>query len=237
MHAPKKRVLLKLTGAILTDPATGHPSSSLAMHIIDQIKKLSGTHQCGIVIGGGNFFRGKTQGKQLELTSWTGHNIGMLATVMNALILKDLMTQQGINSTILSAIHCPDMAHSISQDEVAQALITQSCIIFAGGTGMPYFTTDTNSVIRSLQMGASELWKCTNVDGIYDSDPAKNPKAQLLPTLTFKQAIDNHLEIMDMTAFTLAQEHKLHIRILNIFKSDSLIHASQDPHFGSLIHP
>lgn len=232
----QKRIVLKLTGTIFTDPTTGSVSNRFIVPLVQQLQQLITTYQIGIVIGGGNFFRGGIHGKKLGLTPWSGHSIGMLATIMNGLILHDLLTQSDITTTLLSAFDCP-VAAPITQESVTKSLASSSCIVFAGGTGIPYFTTDTNAVIRSLQMGATELWKCTMVDGVYDSDPATNPHATLLSSITFKQALEKQLNIMDMTAFTLAQEHSLPIRILNIFKPDSLIHASQDPYYGSFIHP
>lgn len=236
MNAPQK-IVLKLTGSILLDRTSGKLSTIHIAPIIEQIKKLRNTYQIGIVIGGSSFFRGNQQGKALGLTSWAGHTVGMLATVMNGLILKDLMVQANIATTLLSAVDFPNVVSPISQLAVETALSSGNCIIFSGGTGLPYFTTDTNAVIRALQMGASQVWKCTNVDGIYDSDPAINPHAQLLSNLSFKEALEKKLHIMDMTAFTLAQEYNLNIRILNVFKNDSLVNAAQNPNFGSLIHP
>jgi uridylate kinase len=231
------RILLKLTGTILIDKTTGKLNTQTIMHIIDQIKRLSTSYQFGIVIGGGSFFRGSVQGKSLGLTEWTGHSVGMLATVMNGLILRDLMVQQGVATSLLTATECSNVAPIISQQSITTALDAGNCIIFSGGTGVPYFTTDTNAVIRALQMDAFQLWKCTGVDGIYDSDPLTNPHACLLKTISIKQALCNRLNIMDMTALSMAQEHNLSIRILNIFNPDTLMQASQDQKVGSLIHP
>lgn len=234
MDAPE-RILLKLTGSILIDQTTGKLTDQHIQHVVSQIKQLSTTCQFGIVVGGGSFFRGNTQGKTLGLTPWSAHSVGMLATVMNGLILKDLMDQAGIAATLLSAVDCPHVINPITHQALARALECKDCIVFAGGTGLPYFTTDTNAVIRALQMKAHELWKGTNVDGVYDDNPVKNPHAKIVDKISFKQAIAKHLDIMDMTAFAMAQDHHLNIRVLNIFKENALIKASQNKHFGSCI--
>lgn len=232
----RKTVLLKITGEIFCAPDLGCPSSNKINTIARQIKTLSHLYDFGIVIGGGNFFRGNIQGKSLGLSSSVGHQIGMLATMMNGLIVKDLFEQHDIRSTIFCAIPTSEVGIPISNQAIRAAQQRGECLIFTGGTGNPFFTTDTTAVLRALQMNAAEVWKGTTVDGIYCTDPKKNPQANIIKDITFKEALLNNLKIMDATAFTLAQEYNLPIRIFNIFKEDALIKAASDASFGSIMH-
>jgi uridylate kinase len=234
MHS-QQRIILKLSGRIFINNATGLLESTLAESIVDQIKELSRSYQFGIVIGGGNMFRGSQQGKQLGLSPWAAHTCGMLATLINGVALRDMLTKVGVPVTLVSALSCPEVAQAISQQSVEQSLQNGDCIIFAGGTGNPYFTTDTNAVLRAIEMGATEVWKGTSVAGVYDSDPKHNSKATLLKTVTYTQAITNNLGIMDSTAFTLAKEHDLTIRVFDIFEHNALKAVSQDSKFGTII--
>jgi uridylate kinase len=214
---------------------TGQAEPTLVNSIVDQIKELSQTYQFGIVIGGGNMFRGSQQGKQLGLTLWAAHTCGMLATLINGTALRDLLAQKGVATTLVSALSIPEVALPISQQTIEQHIHNHDCIIFAGGTGNPYFTTDTNAILRAIQMGATEIWKGTSVPGVYNQDPAKNKDATLLKTVTYTQALDKKLGIMDATAFTLAQEHGLTVRVFDIFAPHALVTAATDNEFGTII--
>jgi uridylate kinase len=234
MHA-RQRILLKLTGQIFAHKTTGPFEPNLANSIVRQIKELSSTYQFGIVIGGGNIFRGSQQGKQLGLSPWAAHTCGMVATLVNGIALRDLLAQQGVPTTLVSALEIPEVAQSISQQIVDQSMQNGNCIIFAGGTGNPYFTTDTNAILRALQIGTTQVWKGTSVSGIYDQDPIHNKQAQLLKTVTYTQALENRFGIMDSTAYTLAQEHRLTIRVFDIFAPNALVTAANDRQFGTII--
>lgn len=231
----KKRILLKLTGEIFlsSDKKTLSPVSLHA--IIAQIKQLAPSHQFGIVVGGGNFFRGSIQGKTMGMTPSMGHQVGMLATMMNGIILKDLLEQNDMPTSLFSAIPCPEIGSAISQQAIDNALHKNNTLIFIGGTGNPFFTTDTNAVLRGLQIRAEQIWKGTSVNGVYDADPHKVPTAQLLKTASYHDALNKQLGIMDATAFALAQQHKQCIRVFNIFSPDALIKAATDNSIGSII--
>ncbi len=228
-------ILLKLTGNVLQLTPQGSYDSSLVRSIAQQIRQINQTHYFGIVIGGGNFFRGNQQGVELGLSASMGHNVGMLATMMNGLIIKNLFEQEGVPSTLLSAIPSPEIGSAISNQTIKNALEKDNCVIFAGGTGNPFFTTDTTAVLRGLQIEAKSIWKGTNVDGIFSEDPRCVVHASLLKRVSYQEALQNKLKILDATAFTLAQEHHLKIRVFNIFKNNALIHASQDDTFGSIV--
>lgn len=221
------KVLLKLTGNVLDH------GPELVEHIAAQLTQLDSV--VGIVIGGGNFFRGARQSTDLHIKEQTGHAVGMLATVMNGLIVQDLFEQAGIATAHFSALPCDMVALPLSPQALNDALNNKQCLIFSGGTGNPYFSTDTTAVVRALQINADQVWKATKVDGIYSADPATNPSAKVLKHITYKEALTRNLGIMDTTAFTLAQEHSLPIKVFNIFKNDALIHAFNDPNYGSMI--
>ena len=230
----KKRILLKLTGEVFGKQHEPFSADTI-VNLIEQIKELKSTNQFGIVIGGGNFFRGSKQGKELGLATKNAHQVGMLATMMNGIMLQDLFEQHGVSTELFSAISCPQVAKVINQQAINTALDESKTILFAGGTGSPFFTTDTNAVLRSLQISADEIWKGTSIDGIYTKDPAKNPDAQRIEKITYAEAIKQRLGIMDLTAYSMAQQHKQRIRIFNIFAPNALHNAAQDSNFGSII--
>lgn len=230
----KKNILLKLTGEIITHSDKGL-DASFVRSIARQINELKSTCNFSIVIGGGNFFRGSIEGEQIRLSTQVGHYVGMLATVMNGLIIQDIFEQNNIKTELLTAITCPQIAQDISSYKIINALNEGKCIIFTGGTGNPFFTTDTNAVLRALQINAFELWKGTKVDGVFAQDPVKNPQSPLLKETTYEQALQNKLGIMDLEAFVMAQKNNLVIRIFNIFQDNALIKAFNNKDFGSII--
>lgn len=232
----KKRILLKLTGEAFLSTQNHNLSPDLINTIIDQIKTLSQEYQFGIVVGGGNFFRGNQHGAQMGICPTVGHQIGILATVMNGLIVKDLLEHKKLKTSLFTAITCPEIATSISQQAIETALQQDDVIVFAGGTGNPFFSTDTTAVLRGLQIKAEQIWKASHIDGVYTADPKIVADAHLLTDLTYKYALDNRLGIMDATAFTLASENNQTIRVFSIFTRDALINAAKNSNFGSTIH-
>ncbi|HEX2978118.1 MAG TPA: hypothetical protein VHO47_03285 [Candidatus Babeliales bacterium] len=234
MHS-KTTILLKLTGEILVSPLTQALDSQRVRVIAQQIKQLQATHRFGIVIGGGNFFRGSKQGTALGLTPSVGHQIGMLATMMNGLIVKDLLEQEGLPCTVFCAVPSPEVGSPISAQTIQNARAGNSLMIFTGGTGNPFFTTDTTAILRGLQINAHEVWKCTSVDGVYTADPKTAPHAQLVASLSYNDALMQKLGIMDATAIALARESRLPIRVFNIFSDNALVRAANDSTFGSTI--
>jgi uridylate kinase len=229
-----KRILLKLTGTALLD-SDGKPSSVFITKLAEQLYVLRDSHQFGIVIGGGNFFRGSQHGTAMGLHATTAHHVGMLATMMNGLIVSNILKQQNLNTTVLCALPCPTVGQLVCQHEIDAAQQRGDIIIFTGGTGNPFFTTDTTAVLRALQLGAEEIWKATDVDGIYHADPRKQPEAGFIPATTYNEALEQNLAIMDSTAYTLAAEHNHVIRVFNAFAPDALIQAAHNPQFGSTL--
>lgn len=235
MKTDKHIILLKITGEILLDDKKELSNISI-QNIAVQIKKLQPAYQFGIVIGGGNFFRGAKQGKQLGISPSVGHQIGMLGTMMNGLILKDIFEQYDIPCTLFCAVPAAEVGIPISQQAIESALAKERCPIFTGGTGNPFFTTDTTAVLRGLQINAKQVWKGTGVEGIYNKDPHQFPDAQLIKEISYQEALLEELAILDSTAFALAQRHQLPLRVFNIFEPDALLKAAHDPHFGSIVH-
>lgn len=233
MPQNQKKILLKVSGEIFSTNRT--QSQNTYESIITELKKLKNEYSFSFVIGGGNFFRGAKEGKQLNLPNKESDEIGMLATLLNAKILRSKLTQNNIKSTILSSIYCPQYSTPISQETIEKALEGKNLIIFAGGTGNPYFSTDTNAVIRALQIGASEVWKLTKVDGIYEEDPLKNPSAKLIKKLSYQEALNKKIAVVDTTAIILAEKENLKIRVFNFETPNCLEKANKDNSFGSQI--
>lgn len=234
MIPQKKRILLKITGEVFL--AHDHTlSSTFFKTIIAQLQQLASSHQFGIVIGGGNIFRGSEQGLDMGIQPPAAHQAGMLATMINGIFIKDLLDQAGILSTLFCAVPSPEIGLPIAQQSIIKALGQGSTLIFTGGTGNPFFTTDTNAVLRSLQIGAQEIWKATNVDGLYTSDPRVDSTARFIKHTTYAQALTQQLGVMDHAAFALARQHKQRIRIFNIFSENALLNAAHNEDFGSII--
>ena len=230
-----EKLLIKISGEIFSDKKT-------LENVVDQIKKIISTNKVGIVLGGGNFFRGAKDNNSFNLKPESAHNIGMLSTIVNGIIFKDLLSKAGIESTLLSAFPCQKVSKSITESEIEDAFSKKQsssglnpCVIFVGGTGNPFFTTDTNAVLRAIQIEAKEIWKATKVDGVFDSDPLTNKNAKFYKTISYQEVLEKRLEVTDPTAITLAQENSLPIRVFNFFQPDALQKALENPDFGSTI--
>jgi uridylate kinase len=234
-----KPILLKVSGELFKnhDTQSDKPCMdvSLITSLIEQIKKLSTSHHFSIVIGGGNFFRGAKEGIQLGLKTVTADMVGMLATIMNGIILRDFFDKAGIETLLVSTKQIPGIVDAVNQDCINLACKNNTTIIFSGGTGNPFFTTDTASVLSALRVEAKEIWKATKVDHVYDSDPKKNSSAQPIHKLTYKEAIEKKLAVMDQTSMTLAQEHDITLRIFSLFSPNALLQVAQNSNFGSTI--
>lgn len=224
----KKIILLKITGEVINNP-------TYINQIAKQINDLKDKYYFNIVIGGGNLWRDSNQNQHLKLNKTVSHQIGMIATCINGLIIQEVFKRNAIPSTILSAFFYPSIGQLISPQTIEDAIEKNLSIIFVGGTSNPFFTTDTTAVIRALEIKANELWKGTKVDGIYTKDPLKYKDAKLIKNTTYSYAIEHKINIMDKTAFILAEEYKVTIRIFNIFDKKGLINAAYDSEYGSTI--
>ena len=227
----RKCILLKVSGTIF--PLEQRPNT--AYELVKQINQLKDTYQFGVVIGGGNILRGKNLEAFFKTKAMTNHYGGMLATMINGLFLNDLLEQEGLKTQLFSALYCPEIGTPISPESITQAKETKNCFVFAGGSGNPYVTTDTTAIIRALEINAEQVWKGTDVDGIYEEDPRHKSDTTFLPKISYQDALLKKIGIMDHTALALAQEHRITIRVFNIFKENALIQATKNIKFGSTI--
>lgn len=232
-----RRVLLKLSGESLAGEDNFGIKGDVLEQVSEEIKHITDLGvQLAIVIGGGNFFRGM-QAAAKGMDRVDSDYIGMLATVMNALALKQALQGVGINAHVLSALHVVGATEPYVRARALKHLANQKVVIFSAGTGSPLFTTDTAASLRALEINADIMIKATRVDGVYDSDPEKNPDAKRYDTLTFSQVLDKRLGVMDLTAITLCQENKLPIQVVNFELSGNLMRAIMGEKVGSLITP
>jgi uridylate kinase len=217
-----RRVIVKLSGEALS----GQTGFGLDQPTVQRIAAdLVATHKLGVglgvVVGGGNFLRGaQIAGKAIARE--TGDTMGMLATVMNGLALEAAITSAGGGARTLSALAMPQVCESYSRQRALKHFEDNHIVIFAGGTGNPYFTTDTTAVLRGAEMGCDAVLKATNVDGVYDADPKTNPKAKRFDKLSHKDAIDRDLKVMDATAFALARENHMPIIVFSIWQAGAV---------------
>lgn len=192
----------------------------------------------GIVVGGGNFIRGAEWSRKKSIVdSATADYMGMIATVLNGLALQEAIEKQGKPARVLSAIQVRQVCEPYIRRRALRHLDKGRIVIFAGGTGNPFFTTDTAAALRAVEIGAEVLFKATKVDGVYDRDPVRHAKAKKFDRLTYSEAMRRHLSIMDQTAFTILTEHRLSIRIFNLFRPGSLSAALTGKPVGTIITP
>jgi uridylate kinase len=177
--------------------------------------------QVGIVVGGGNLFRGAS-GALSGMDRATADSMGMLATVMNALALKDALQRAGVDSRVQTAVHIAHVGDDFDRDAAVRHLEAGRVVIFGGGTGNPFFTTDTAAALRAAEIGADLLLKATKVDGVYTADPKKDANARRYETLSFDQAIASNLGVLDTAAFAICREQKLTLAVFNVFKPGAL---------------
>jgi len=191
--------------------------------------------ELAVVIGGGNIFRGVALGAT-GMDRATADYMGMLATIMNALALQDAMRQAGIVARVQSALRIDQVVEPYIRPRAIRQLEEGKVVIFAAGTGNPFFTTDTAAALRGSEIGAELVLKATKVDGVYTSDPAKDPSAHRYTTITFDEAINRHLRVMDATAFALCRDQKLPIKVFAIAKAGALLRVIEGADEGTLVH-
>jgi len=211
-----KRVLIKLSGEVFAGKKGFGIDYSIASFLANQIKEIHKKNiEIGIVIGGGNIFRGISS-KDENMDRVSGDYIGMMATIMNSVALQSQLENINCDTRVMSALSIRQLAEPYIRRKAARHLEKGRIVIFGGGTGNPYFTTDTAAVLRAIEIKADIIIKGTKVDGVYDSDPIKNLNAKKYNTLSYKEVINNELRVMDLTAITLCKENKLPIGILDI---------------------
>ena len=236
IHSPKtRRLLLKLSGETLGD-SSNHLSHPIILRLAHQIKGiLSPTLQLGIVIGGGNIWRGAPAADEGQMDRNTADYMGMLATVINSLALQDALENAGVETRVLTAIEMKNVAEPFIRRRALRHLEKGRVVIFAAGTGHPFFSTDTTAALRASEIGADALLKATKVDGIYDSDPRTNPRAQRFQTITYGDALRRRLQIMDSTAFSLCMDNKIPIVVFDVFREGNLRAAAEGRPVGTRV--
>jgi len=231
-----KRVLLKLSGeALMGDDAFGINRATIEHMVRDIAEVVHSGVQLAIVIGGGNIFRG-VAGGAVGMDRATADYMGMLATVMNSLALSDAMKHAGLNPRVMSAIAIEQVVESYVRPKALQYLEEGKSVIFAGGTGNPFFTTDTAAALRAAEIGAEVMLKATKVDGIYTADPASDPTAKRYARISFDEAIAKRLQVMDATAFALCRDQKMPIRVFSIFKPGALMRVVRGEDEGTDVY-
>ncbi|MBI2926073.1 MAG: UMP kinase [Verrucomicrobia bacterium] len=230
-----RRILLKLSGEALGGEV-GIGICPTAIH--DMARQIREVRALGvevvIVVGGGNIFRG-LQGSEQGIDRATGDYMGMLATIINALALQDALEKQGVATRVQSAISMAQVAEPFIRRRAVRHLQKNRVVIFGGGTGNPYFSTDTTAALRANEIGAEVILKATKVDGIYDSDPEKNPKAKRFTRITYLDALQRQLKVMDSTAFSLCMDNRMPIIVFDMFKPHNIKRVVLGENVGTLV--
>jgi uridylate kinase len=231
-----KRILLKLSGeALMGDDAFGINRATI-VRMVEEIADVTRLGvQVAVVIGGGNIFRG-VAGGAVGMDRATADYMGMLATVMNSLALADSMEKAGLVARVMSAIAIEQVVEPYVRPKALQYLEEGKVVIFAAGTGNPFFTTDTAAALRGAEIGAEIVLKATKVDGVYTADPKNDPAAQLYSSISFDEAMSKNLQVMDATAFALCRDQKLPIKVFSIFKNGALRRVVLGADEGTLVH-
>ncbi len=231
-----KRILVKLSGeALMGDDAYGINRDTLNRIVAEIGSVVELGVEIGVVIGGGNIFRG-VAGASTGMDRATADYMGMLATVINAMALSDAMRQAGINARVQSALNVEQVIEPYIRGKAIRYLEEGKVLIFAAGTGNPFFTTDTAAALRGSEIGAEIVMKATKVDGIYTADPLKDAKAQRYERISFDEAINRNLKVMDATALALCRDQNLPIVVFSIFKEGALKRVVLGENEGTMVH-
>lgn len=229
-------MLLKISGEALAGGAALGIDASVVSSISSQIKEVVDAGcQLGLVIGGGNIFRGTT-GEKGGLDRVTGDYMGMLATVINALAMQDALEKLGVVTRVQTAIEIQKVAEGYIRRRAIRHLERGRVVIFAGGTGNPYFSTDTAAVLRAVEIKADVIMKATQVDGIYSADPKKDKNARRFKSLSFGEVFSRRLKVMDTTAFTLCEENNLPLLVFSLHKKGNIRAAVRGEEIGTYVH-
>ncbi|WP_101047453.1 UMP kinase [Macromonas nakdongensis] len=231
-----QRILLKLSGeALMGDDAFGINRSTIE-RIVGEVAEVTRLGvEVAVVIGGGNIFRG-VAGGSVGMDRATADYMGMLATVMNSLALGDAMEKAGVKARVMSAIAIDQVVEPYVRPKALQYLEEGKVVVFAAGTGNPFFTTDTAAALRGAEIGAEIVLKATKVDGVYTADPKKDPTATRFQSISFDEAMSRQLQVMDATAFALCRDQNLPVRVFSIFKPGALRRVVLGEDEGTLVH-
>ena len=228
-----KRVILKLSGEALSGSSKSGYDDALIEHIASQVKEIVKKGiDVGVVIGGGNYWRGRSN-DNIDRTK--ADQIGMLATVMNCIYVSEIFRSCGINTNILTPFECGSMTKLFSKDRANKYFEKGMVVFFAGGTGHPYFSTDTGIVLRAIELDADAILLAKNIDGVYDSDPKINPEARKYDKLSIQEVVDRKLGVIDMTASVMCMENKMPLMIFGLNEKDSILNALSDKFSGTIV--
>lgn len=230
-----KRILLKLSGEAFMGDSAGGIDGNTVLRLAEEVKQLCDIGvQVGLVIGGGNILRGSEVASDV-MNRVTSDHMGMLATVINALAMQDSLESLGQDVRVMSALQINQVCESFKRRRAVRHFEKGRVVIFAAGTGNPFFTTDSAASLRGIEVEAELLIKATKVDGIYSDDPVKNPDATLYSRISFDEAIDQRLNVMDATALVLCRDHKLPLRVVNIFDKGAIKRLVMGDDVGTLV--
>ena len=232
-EAKYKRILLKLSGEALAGDKHHGFDEATVIEVAKQVKQIvdNGT-QVGIVIGGGNFWRGRTS-ETIDCTK--ADQIGMLATIMNCIYVSEIFRSQGLKTNILTPFECGSMTKLFSKDRANKYFEKGMVVFFAGGTGHPYFSTDTGIVLRAIELDADAILLAKAIDGVYDSDPKINPKAKKYDKISITDVVDKHLGVIDMTASVMCMENKMPLMVFGLNEKDSIVNALSGKFNGTIV--
>ena len=233
MEPVYKRLLLKLSGEVLAGEAGHGFDFNIINEVCNAVKKVTDKGvQVGIVVGGGNFWRGRSSG---DMDRTRADSIGMLATVMNSLALQQGFLDVGVDARVMSAVQIVGVVETFVRDEAVRHLEKGRVVIFGCGTGNPFFSTDTGAALRAAEIGADVIFKATNVDGVYDSDPKKNPDAKKYDTLTHMEVLQKELHVMDATAASLCMDNDIQILVFNLDNPQNIVSAMVGEPIGTIV--
>ncbi len=237
MSEPRyRRILLKLSGEVLAGGASfgidADRTAGLAAEVTEVARRGV---EVGLVVGGGNFFRGVAPAAR-GMDRVTADNMGMLATVINALALQDVLERQGMATRVMSAIQMPQVAEPYIRRRAIRHLEKGRIVIFAGGTSNPFFSTDTAATLRALEIRAEVMAKATRVDGVYDKDPLKHSDAVLYPEISYLEVLSGGLGVIDAAAVAMCRDNRLPVIVFNLNKSGNIMRMSMGEPVGTLIH-
>ena len=227
------RILLKLSGEALAGDKHHGFDEATVIEVAKQVKQIvdKGT-QVGIVIGGGNFWRGRTS-ETIDRTK--ADQIGMLATVMNCIYVSEIFRYVGMKTAVLTPFECGNMTKLFSKDRANKYFEKGMVVFFAGGTGHPYFSTDTGIVLRAIELDADAILLAKAIDGVYDSDPKINPKAKKYDKISITDVVDKHLGVIDMTASVMCMENRMPLMVFGLNEKDSIVNALSGKFNGTIV--
>lgn len=234
LFLPMPRILLKISGEVLSSSTQAIERTKLQF-LFNEISSIQKEGiELGIVIGGGNFWRGRAM-NETGISRGVSDRIGMLATILNALAIADFFREKGLSTSVFSALGIQNVCEEYSREKAITALQNGDIVFFPGGTGNPFFTTDSAAALRAADLGCDRLLKATTVDGVYTEDPKKNPQAIKYPTLSFSEALEKRLEVMDITAFSLCKDFQIPITVFDGSTPGNMIRAAKGESIGTLI--